>query len=308
MRISTASAWASALHNLTMAQLRQQTANDQVSSQKVATDLMGYGRSSEIISAYQASMSRTNSYIAVNKAVGERLSSQDLALTTVSQSASDAKDSVLNALASGSGSGMMEAIQGNFSEALQGLNFEHNGQYLFAGGNDGTAPVTTGTLSELAAAPTVAGIFTNGTVKKSSRIDASTNLQTGMLASDLGTALMQTFRDIKAYNDDPTTGPFSDQLTDAQKAFLQTKSAEFSAEYDKLVEQTSLNGTLQKRVENSQNSLQHQSDSLSQLVSDRTDADMSKAYSDLQQAQVSVQASAKVLAGLQSSSLLDILK
>ena len=308
MRISTAETWNSALLNLQAAQQRQQDANNQVSTQKVATDLMGYGRSSEVIAAYQTTLSRTNSYIDINKTVSDRLDSQDLALQNTSQAASDAKDSVMNALASGSGSALMESIQGNFATALDGLNYQHNGQYLFGGGNDNTAPVTTGTLSQLAAAPSIDGVFANGTVKKTSRLDANTTIQTGMLASDLGKAMMQTFQDIVKYNNDPATGPFGDQLTDDQKTFLTQKQQEFSAEYDQLVEQTSLNGTMQNRVTNSQTSLQGQADSLSGLIGDRTDADMSKAYSDLQQAQVAVQASAQVLAGLNTTSLLNLLK
>ena len=308
MRISTSESWHNALNNLQSAQSRQEEANNQVSTQKVATDLMGYGRQSEIIAAYQSSLAKTDSFIAVNKTVTERLTSQDLALNTASQGAGDAKESVMNALASGSGASLMESMRDNFATAMQGLNFEHNGQYLFGGGNDTTAPVTATSLSDLAATPVIDSIFANGTVKKTSRIDASTSLQTGMLASDLGKAMMQTFKDIQAYNDDPTTGPFGDQLTDTQKAFLTTKSQEFSAEYNQLTEATSLNGTLQNRVDNSQKSLQGQSDSLSGLVSARTDVDLSKAYADLQQAQVSVQASAQVLANLNQSSLLNLLK
>ncbi|MEI9903997.1 MAG: hypothetical protein WDN06_08450 [Asticcacaulis sp.] len=97
MRISTAETWNSALLNLQNAQARQEDANNQVSTQKVATDLMGYGRSSEIIAAYQTTLSRTNSYIEVNKTVTERLDSQNIALTTASQAASDAKDTLMNA-------------------------------------------------------------------------------------------------------------------------------------------------------------------------------------------------------------------
>ena len=308
MRISTSETWHNALNNLQSAQQRQEDANNQVSTQKVATDLMGYGRSSEIIAAYQSSLAKTNSFISVNTTVTERLNSQDLALNTASQGAGDAKQSVMDALASSSGSSLMESLRGNFATALQGLNFEHNGQYLFGGGNDDTAPVTATSLSDLSAVTNVDTVFANGTVKKTSRIDASTSLQTGMLASDLGKAMMQTFKDIQAYNDDPTTGPFGDQLTEAQKAFLTSKSTEFSNEYNQLTEATSLNGTLQNRVDNSQKSLQGQSDSLSGLVSGRTDVDLSKAYSDLQQAQVSVQASAQVLANLNQSSLLNLLK
>lgn len=308
MRVSTSQIWTNALNNLQSAQDRQAKANNQVSTQKVATDLAGFGRASEIIAAYQSSLSKTNGFIDVNQTVSDRLDSQDLALTRTSDSASDAKDAVMNALASGDGSALMTAIQGAFSSATDGLNYVHNGQYLFGGGNDDKPPVTVNSLSALAGLPAITDAFQNGTVKKSSRIDQHTTIQTGMLASDLGTALMQTFQDIQKYNDDPTTGPFGAQLTDAQKAFLTTKSQEFNNEYSKLVEQTSVNGTLQKRVSNTTDSLNGQVSTLTGLIGDRTNVDLAKAYSDLQQAQVSVQASAQVLTSLNQTSLLNLLK
>ena len=308
MRISTGQIWGNALGNLMDAQNRMAKANDQVSTQKVATDLMGHGRSAEIIAAYQSSLAKSESFIEVNKTVADRLQSQDLALTTASDSAASAKDANMNALASGDASAMMTSLQGAFSSALDGLNYVHNGQYLFGGGNDDNPPVTATSLSDLTALPTMADGFQNGDIKKSSRIDVHTTIQTGMLASDLGTALMQTFADIQAYNDDPLTGPFGADLTDAQKAFLTTKSQEFNAHYDDLVQQTSLNGTLQNRVDNTTKSLQGQVKTLSGLISDRTDVDLAKAYTDLQMAQVSVQASAQVLSSLNQTSLLNLLK
>jgi len=308
MHISTAQAWSNALYNLQQAQDRQQTANTQVSTQKLATDLEGFGGGSQIITAYQSSLNQTNGYLDVTKTVSDRLSSQDLALQTTSQSASDAKDSIMSALASGSGAALMQSLQGNFSTALSGLNYQHNGQYLFSGGKSDTAPVNVSTLSQLGAASSVASVFTNGTVKKSSQIDAHTTIQTGMLASDLGTALMQTFQDIQKFNDTNVDGPFKDPLTDAQKTFLTTKSAEFNATYTQLTDQTSLNGSMQSSVSSTQTSLQGQVTSLTTLIGGKTDADMATAYSNLQQAQVAVQASAQVLSTLNQSSLLNILK
>lgn len=308
MRISTGQIWGNALGNLMDAQTRMAKANDQVSTQKVATDLMGHGRASEIIAAYQSSLAKSEGYIEVNKTVSDRLESQDLALTTASDSAASAKDAIMNALASGEASAMMTSLQGAFSSALDGLNYVHNGQYLFGGGNDDQPPVTVTSISGLTALGSVSAGFQDGDIKKSSRIDAHTTIQTGMLASDLGTALMQTFRDIQAYNDNPATGPFGATLTDAQKAFLTTKSQEFNAHYDNLVQQTSLNGTLQNRVDNTTKSLEGQVKTLSGLIGDRTDVDLAKAYTDLQMAQVSVQASAQVLSSLNQTSLLNLLK
>jgi flagellar hook-associated protein 3 FlgL len=181
----------------------------------------------------------------------------------------------------------------------------HNGQYLFGGGNDDNPPVTVSTLTDLANLTQISDAFQNGDVKKSSRIDVHTTLQTGMLGSDLGTTLMGLFQQ---YQQQATATPFGSQLTDTQKTFLTNLSNQFSAAYDNLVEQTSLNGTMQKRVENTTSSLTGQVTSLTGLISDRTDADMAKAYSDLQIAQVSVQASAQVLSSLKDTSLLNLLR
>ncbi|ESQ84613.1 flagellin [Asticcacaulis benevestitus] len=308
MRISTSETWSNALSNLMLAQERQNTANTQLSTQKVATDLMGYGRTSEIIASYQSSLSRTNAYIDVTQTVSDRLDSQNIALTTTGDAITGAKDQIMSALANADGTTIMVDMQGSFAATLSGLNFQHNGQFLFAGGSDNGAPVATRSLAELGGLTSVSDAFTNGTVKKSSQIDANTNIQTGMLASDIGTKVMTIFKDIQNYNDDPATGPFGASLTDSQKAFLSTKSQEFSAAYDDILQQTSLNGTMQTRVDNTQTSLKGQSSSLSNLVESRTAADMSKAYTDMQQAQVAVQASAQVLSNLSSSSLLNLLK
>lgn len=308
MRISTGMIWGNALGNLMSAQERMAKANDQVSTQKVATDLMGHGRASEIIAAYQSALGKAEGFIEVNQTVSDRLNSQDLALTTASDSAGNGKDAIMNALASGDGSALMTAMQGAFSTALDGLNYMHNGQYLFGGGNDDKSPVTVRSLSELAALPAVSDAFQNGDIRKTSRIDTHTTVQTGMLGNELGEELMQIFADIQQYNDDPLTGPFGANLTDAQKTFLTTKSQELNAQYDKLVQQTSLNGTMQNRVDNTTKSLEGQVKSMSGLISDRTDVDLAKAYTDLQMAQVSVQASAQVLSNLSQVSLLNLLK
>ncbi len=314
MRISTSDTWATALNNLQQAQQSQNDASTQVSTQKVATDLMGFGRTSEVIASYQSTLTQTNGYLSVNQTVSDRLSDQDTALGTTAQSSSDAKDSIMTALANGDGTSLMLSLEGNFDSALDGLNYEHNGQYLFGGGNDNNLPVNVNSLSALGALPQgdALAAFSNGTVKKSSQIDANTTIQTGMLASDIGQKMMQTFQDIKQFNDNTNgqnpDGPFGANLTQAQKDFLTTKAQEFSAEYTQLLQQQAINGTMQKRVDNTTSSLTGQQTALQGMISNKTDADMATAYSNLQQAQVSVQASAQVLSNLSQYSLLNFLK
>ena len=309
MRISTADSWTSALNNLNTAQQSQQTANNQVSTQKIATDLEGFGSTSEVITSYQSTLAQTNGYLSVASTVSDRLTDQDAALTTTSGAASDAKQSILSALASGDGTAVMTALSGDFSEALNGLNYQSNGQYLFGGGNNSTPPVSVNSLSALGALTGNAGTaFVNGSVKKTSQVDANTSVQTGMLASDLGGQMLQTFQDIQQFNDNNPDGPFGANMTDAQKAYLTQKAQEFSNEYTQLLSAQSLNGTMQTTVANATTSLQGQVTQLQSQVGNITDADMATAYSNLQQAQVAVQASAQVISTLSQYSLLNYLK
>ncbi len=307
---STADVWTSALNNLNTAQQSQQTANNQVSTQKIATDLQGFGSTSEVIASYQSTLAQTNGYLSVANTVSSRLTDQDSALTTTSGAASDAQQSIMSALASGDGTALMTALQGDFSEALDGLNYQSDGQYLFGGGNNSTPPVTVTSLSDLGALPADSAntVFANGSVKKTSQIDANTSVQTGMLASDLGQQMMQTFQDIQQFNDTNSDGPFGANMTAAQKSYLTTKAQEFSSEYTQLLSAQSVNGTNQTTVANTTTSLQGQVTQLQTQVGNITDADLATAYSSLQQAQVAVQASAQVLSTLNQYSLLNYLK
>jgi flagellar hook-associated protein 3 FlgL len=307
---STADVWTSALNNLNTAQQSQQTANNQVSTQKIATDLQGFGSTSEVIASYQSTLAQTNGYLSVANTVSSRLTDQDSALTTTSGAASDAQQSIMSALASGDGTALMTALQGDFSEALDGLNYQSDGQYLFGGGNNSTPPVTVTSLSDLGALPADSAntVFANGSVKKTSQIDANTSVQTGMLASDLGQQMMQTFQDIQQFNDTNSDGPFGANMTAAQKSYLTTKAQEFSSEYTQLLSAQSVNGTNQTTVANTTTSLQGQVTQLQTQVGNITNADLATAYSSLQQAQVAVQASAQVLSTLNQYSLLNYLK
>jgi flagellar hook-associated protein 3 FlgL len=304
MRISTSQTWNSALLNLTLAQQTQFDANEQYTTQKVSTDLKGYGRTAEILASHQFSQGQLKSYLEVNQAVSDRLASQDTALVQVADAAGNAKQHILEAIASGKSDGLSEALSGDLAQALSGLNFKFQGAYLFGGGNEDTQPLAISTLSDLDAYADPSLAFANGTIKKVSKIDAHTNLQTGMLASDIGDSLIQAFKDLRDFLSANPVG----SLDETQKTTLGTIANAFTAANSELNNKTALNGTLQNQVENTMNSLTTQSEALQKMIADKTDVDMAEAYTKVQQAQQAVQASAQILSNLNSISLLNYLK
>jgi flagellar hook-associated protein 3 FlgL len=304
MRIATSQSWNSALLNLTLAQQSQFEANEQYTTQKVSTDLKGYGRDAETLASHQFSRGQLTSFSDVNQMVADRLEAQDTALVQVSDSASQAHQHILDAIASGKSDGLFEAISGDMSQALTGLNFKFQGNYMFGGGNEATKPVNISTLADLDNVATADLAFTNGTVKKVSQIDSNTTIQTGMLASDIGTSLMQAFKDLRDFL---TANP-AGNMTEQQKSDLGVIATAFNTASTDLNNRTALNGTLQNQVSNSQSSLATQEQALDKLISDKTDVDLADAYTRLQQAQQAVQASAQILSNLSSISLLNYLK
>lgn len=304
-RVSTYGNYQSALLDLMSAQTRAQDAQERVSTQKVATDLVGFGRGSETLTALKSSQARIQGFIDTGEVVAARLGAQDLAFGRIAQGAGGARQAIADALSSGRLDGLMLELQTQFQIAQDGLNTKHQGRYLFAGGATETAPVEVMTLADLAAAPSVASTFTNDTLKQASRLDEGTTMETGFLADETGTDLFEIFRDIQTYHQ---TTPIDGQGTEAIKAFLTTQLSRLDAAHSGVTNLAARNGSMQNRVDAILKSQDEQRTSLEELVSGKTDADMAQALTDLQLSQVAIQASAQVINQLRQTSLLDFLR
>ena len=307
-RVSTSGNYQSALLNLMSAQGRQNEAQTRVSTQKNATDMTGFGRGAESLTTLKAAASRVQGFLSTGEAVAARLETQDIALNQVGAGVTAARGAIANALASESADVLMLELQGQFQMIQNGLNSEHQGVYLFAGGNTGQPPVGVQTMSGLGAAPDVASVFGNDNLAPTSRLGEGRSIQTGYLASDLGSQIFQIFKDIQAFNDDPATGPLTGKPTQVQKDFLTAQLKRLDSASTSTIEVIARNGSLAKQVETTNASHKAQVDALEAMVSDKTDADLAKAVTDLQLSQIAVQASAQVLSTLNQTSLLNYLR
>lgn len=305
-RVATFGNYQSALLDLMNAQTRGAEAQQRVSTQKNATDLTGFGRQSETLTALKGAESRVTGFLDTSEAVSARLMTQDLALTQIGDGVDAVRAAIGNALASDSAASLMLEMEGQFQVIRGGLNMRHQGGYLFAGAKVNTAPVDVTNLTELAAAPSVASIFNNDTLKTASRVAEGTTLETGFLANEVGTETMEILRDIQNYSTGPN-GPLTGKLNETQKAFLTAQLSRLEVAGKGVIDKTATTGSLANQVENVAKSHQAQLESLGELVANRTDADMVKAVTDLQLSQIAIQASAQVISQLRQVSLLNYL-
>jgi flagellar hook-associated protein 3 FlgL len=303
-RVSTASGYNSVLVSLLQAEANQNTAQQQVTTGKVADDLEGYASSADALTASKSLSSRITTQIANAATLSDQLSAQNQALTSVASAAQGATSAITEAIATGDATTLMASLQSQFSTAVDALNTQYNGRYLFSGGEVDTQPVAASTLSDLSGG--VAAVFKNGPTAQVSRLDDNTTTTTGMLASTVGTPLFTALQSIEAYSNGPN-GPLNGPLTTTQTAFLEGVVSTFDSAETAANDAVSANGVVQDQVTAAQAELQARSTTLTNAIGDITNADAAVAASNLTLAQTAVQTSAQVFSTLTSTNLISLL-
>src|SRR6202012_3142645 len=133
-RVSTAGAYSAILQNLMLAESQQTDAENRVSTTKNGDDLKAFATQAETLTAMQSVNTRLTSYQAQNTQVAAKLTTQDTALTDLSNTATSVRTAIANALASGSADPLMQEMQDAFTSASSDLNTQYDGKYLFSGG------------------------------------------------------------------------------------------------------------------------------------------------------------------------------
>jgi len=309
--VSTQNTYSVILADLIGAQNKELTAQQQVSTGKKGDDLQAFGDQTTSLIATNTVKARVDGLVSQLNNLQVKLNFQQTALGQISDVAANLKQTLMNALANGSGAGIMTDLNSYFSEAVQALNSQYGGDYLFSGGQTQTKPFTATDPSQLVATPpasnpSVASFFQNGNLAPTNRIDDSTTIQTGFLASTIGQQLMQVFQDIQTFQQS-AAGNLGGQLTTAQQTFLQNEITNLDTIAASTTQTTAQGGDIQKRIEDATTVQTDRQVTLKNVLGDITDVNMAQAAADLSQAQSAVQASAQVFLTLKGMSLLNYL-
>ncbi|MFM8821583.1 MAG: flagellin [Phenylobacterium sp.] len=311
MRISTSGAYASILNNLMSAQQRQADAGEHMSAQKLGTDLKAYSRDTQVLTAMQSLDVRYNGFIDQNKQVKTRLEVQDLGLTQAAEVANNVRLAIANALASDSAVAFMTQMRTQFSTAIGALNSQVGGKYVFAGGQVDTPPNSATKMEDLTVGPTaVADSFKNDEYIEKVRVDESTTLEIGQIASKIGTGMLTAFRDIQAFHQGPN-GPFAGPLTAAQRTFLQSQIPVWDSVHKGLLNDAARNGQMQSQLDAADERLDDRQVTIGGILIDikqSSEQDLAKVATVLSEAQLAVQASSQVFLTLKNASLLNYLR
>lgn len=306
-RVTTPGNYSTVLANLLSAQRSQMEAGDRVATRKNGQNLKDYARSSELLTAMRSVQTRLGVFEDQNKLLSDKLSTQNTGVLRVADAAQAVRQIFSEALASGRADTLVEDVEGQLRNAVEGMNARYGGKYVFAGGQVDTRPVTATTLTDLTAGPPIASFFQNDQFKVTAKIDEATTVNTGILADKLGTDLLTAFKTFQSFNEGGS-GPFTGALTAAQQTFLEGQLANWDSVRADVTNIAAYNGVNQKRLETVAEDLTTRQNTLAGMLGEITDADMAQAAADLEQAQISVQSAAYVFQSLQESSLINILR
>jgi flagellar hook-associated protein 3 FlgL len=306
-RVTTPGNYSLVLSNLLAAQQRQLDAGQKVATQRNGVDLKDYARDAELLTGMRSLQSRLEVYQEQNGFISEKLAAQNTSLNRIAEAAQSVRQIIAEAIASDRVDTLMEDIDAQMRNAVEALNGRFGGKYLFAGGQVDTRPVTATTLADLTAGPPIASFFLNDDFKVTARIDEATSITSGLLADDIGTEMLTAFQSMQAF-EEGGSGPFTGQMTAAQRTFLEGQLAVWEDVRMDVTTITARNGLLQKRIETVSEDLTARQNTLAGMIGKITDADMAEAAAALQQAQLSVQSAAYVFQSLASSSLINLLK
>jgi len=303
MRISTQAASQSALMDLMRAQRELYESGQQVSTGLKAPDLKGYGNEAETILFARGALARSDNFVDASKRLASRLEVQDLALTEMS----DAVQELRMALTTNDGTFLMADIEAAFGRFSSALNTQFNGSYIFGGTRTDAEPFTGKSISDVQRAADIADLFQNAENAQTGRVEENTTVETGFLASELGTELMEIFERIADFDAGPD-GPFDGTVTEAQQDYLSGEIANVINVFEDISVALGANGSLQSRLETAQLSNAQRSDYLTEMIAGLEEADMAEAATRLAQAQSAVQVSALVFSDLSQVSLLPFLR
>ncbi len=279
---------------------------EQVATGKVANSFNDIAADAGVLLTAKKVETRTVQFQNNITELNARVDVQEIQLTRIETVAAELRQDILNAISLESGAALTEKIESAFQQVLNTLNAQFDDRYVFGGTRSDQPPVNISTIADLVAAPTVDSVFDNNQLRQAVPIDEGQSITVGFLADAVGRDLLQVIKDLATF-DAGAGGPFGDSLTPAQRSFLEGQLPALSSAHEALINQTASNGLLSNQLDAARDRHENALISLRQFISDIEDVDLAEAVTRLNQDQVAVQASARILADLSNLTLLNFI-
>jgi flagellar hook-associated protein 3 FlgL len=305
-RVATNNQTSYMLSQIAKANVKLQQSEYQVTTGKISSDYAGIGDKTAALEGARAAADRAKGYAASTQLAMTQTNLQNTQLTTLTGLASQLQKAVRGAVSKSDGTGLMTTAEDLFQQASAILNAkDSNGNYIYGGEISDQPPFTATSLADLVTQPSVSAFFENGTVKKTVTVGDGQTEQIGVLASEVGTDLMNALKTL--YQQDQATS-LSGSITEAQITSLTDNVIPLAdTAYKNLNAVTAQNGNTYTALKNDVTNQQSLQNLYTGFVSDIEDADMATALTNLSNNQTALQAVLTVTSKLNDLTLLNFL-
>lgn len=292
------------LQNFQRAQNASETTQIQLSSGKKFQTYGGYGADALRLISSEGVFTRATAYENAGQIALTRFQIQETSLTTIADTVGGVSQDFVQALATGAPELLIPELETAAQRILTALNVQAGGVYLFGGVDGARPPVDAQTLGDLGAAASIDALFQEGT-RASLAVEEGVNIDGGPVASEIARDLLIELQDLA--NAEATLGPFSGDLTTAQRNFIIAKNQRFNAIAAELNQQLGLNGVVQAQAADAVVRNVQRRDLAEIVAAEIEDIDIAETIARLNQDQLAIEASGRALAQASELSLLNFL-
>ena len=304
-RISTLTMLNSNTRGLINAQNAVYEAQTQQSTEKVATDLKGYGNSAGVLVDSQSFLQKLDVRNNNLKTLSSRSDIESIAYEGFTDAISSVRDALTNALANKNGAGLSSVIEGALADAMSSANTQFDGQYIFGGVRGDTQPVTTATLDALAAQPNTDANWTaTGDTRKITLSDGNT-IELSKNAEEVFRPFVDFLRGIRSWENTNTS--LDGKLDDTSSAYISSLLTNIKTIQSDAINYQSGAGLVQKQIENKITENTNQQTVVKTAIGNVVDVNLAEVAAKLVAAQTQYKAMASIFSQVKSLNLLPYL-
>mgnify|MGYP001309641721 CR=1 FL=1 len=293
-----------------VAKYTEETANNG----QISTRYGDYGDKTMAMETARSMVERTTAYQTATKLALTQTELQDNQLTSLSDLAKELKEAISNAVSTGDGSSLATTCNDIFGSAAAILNYQDSsGSYIYGSGNDSEKPFSVSSFSDLvnySLDPSDVSkpyAFTNGSTVKSVQVADDQTVDIGLSASDVGTSLMSTLKEVAKYLSDNGMTTFSSSISSTDNTFLTGEITSATSAYKGINQVSAKNGIAYQRLKTASDTQTSTLTLYNGFVSGIQNENLTTIAAELANAQTSLQAAVQVTSMLNDVSLLKYL-
>jgi flagellar hook-associated protein 3 FlgL len=252
--------------------------------------------------------SRGEQFLKTNLELERVTEVQNLSLQGIVDVAADLRNTMISALNIGSGIGLRETIDASFDAAVNFLNVQEDGRFVFGGTRTDTVPMSTGTPAALEAlgAGNAGQAFVNNQIKAQARVDESLTVTYGVLGDEVAQPLFQLFQDLMIYATG-TASSFDNPLSAADRTFLISKMGQAGTAFEAANMAQAEHGVAMGTIEDAKFRHEYELAFVNRFIANIEDTDIGEAVTRLNQNQLALETSFRVFSQLNKLSLLNFI-